>query len=45
VEITPRKGLWHLPPGAALTVQYERYVSTTGFESAILTSGIRIPVK
>jgi Protein of unknown function (DUF3570) len=45
LDITPKNGLWHMPPGTALTLQYERYVATTGFEAGIFTGGFRIPLK
>ena len=31
--------------GTGLTLQYERYKSTTGFEAGIFTGGVRIPLK
>jgi hypothetical protein len=41
--ITPRDGLWNLPKGSQLTVEYERYLATTGFEAAIVSAGLHIP--
>jgi hypothetical protein len=41
--ITPRDGLWTLPKGSELTVEYERYLATTGFQSAIFTAGVHVP--
>jgi hypothetical protein len=45
VEITPKSGMFHMPGGTTLTLQYERYLSTTGFEAGIFTGGFRIPLK
>jgi hypothetical protein len=45
VEITPKNGLMNMPPGTALTLQYERYRATTGFEAGVFTGGVRIPLK
>ena len=41
---TPRQKLWLLPPGGALTLQYERYASDTDFRAAILTAAVKIPL-
>ena len=43
--ITPKGGLLAMPAGSALTLQYERYRATTGFEAGIFTGGVRIPLK
>ena len=45
LEFTPKSGLLGMPSGSALTLQYERYRATTGFEAGIFTGGIRIPLK
>jgi hypothetical protein len=45
LDITPKDGLWGLPRRTALTLQYERYLSSTGFEAGIFTGGFRIPLK
>jgi hypothetical protein len=45
LDITPKRGLWGMPRGTALTLQYERYLATTGFEAGIFTGGFRIPLK
>lgn len=45
VEITPKNGLMGMPAGSSLTLQYERYHATTGFEAGIFTGGVRIPLK
>ena len=41
---TPPNPLLFFPKGSSLTLQYERYVSTTGFEAATFSSGVRIPL-
>lgn len=41
--ITPRGRVFNLPAGTGLTLQYERYRTTTGFEAGIFTTGLRIP--
>jgi hypothetical protein len=43
--ITPKGRWWWLPPGTGLTVQYERYEADNGFHAAIVSTGLRIPVK
>jgi uncharacterized protein DUF3570 len=45
VEITPKAKWWWLPEGSALTVQYERYGADNGFDAAIVTTGLRVPLK
>lgn len=45
LELTPKGGLMGMPAGTGLTLQYERYKSTTGFEAGIFTGGVRIPLK
>jgi hypothetical protein len=45
LDLTPKQGLWGMPRGTALTLQYERYLATTGFEAGIFTGGVRIPLK
>jgi hypothetical protein len=45
LEIAPKvQWLW-LPEGTALMVQYERYQADNGFAAAILSTGLRVPVK
>ena len=44
-EITPKQGIFHMPTGTTLTLQYERYRSTTDFEAAVFTGGFRVPLK
>ena len=45
LTIAPKRGLFHMPAGTALTVQYDRYRATTGFEAGIFTADFRIPMK
>jgi uncharacterized protein DUF3570 len=45
IEIAPKGQAWWLPEGTALTVQYERYVADNGFRAAIVSTGVRVPVK
>ncbi len=40
---TPKGRPWGLPEGSAFSVEYERYIATTDFQSAIFTGGIHIP--
>jgi hypothetical protein len=44
VSVTPHRSLLGLPAGAALTVQYERYRADNGFDAAIFTAGVRVPL-
>jgi len=44
-EITPKMSWWFLPEGTALTLQYERYLADNGFRAAILSTGLRVPLK
>ena len=44
VVYTSRGRLLWLPEGAGLTAEYEFYRSTTGFQAAIFTGGVRIPL-
>jgi hypothetical protein len=43
--ITPRGQWWWLPEGTGLTVQYERYQADNGFHAAIVSTGLRVPLK
>ncbi len=45
IALSPRRGLFGLPPGTALTFQYDRYRSDNGFEAAIASAGLRVPVR
>jgi hypothetical protein len=42
--IVPREGVLGLRRGTGLTFQYERYHGTNGFDAAIFTFGLRIPL-
>ena len=44
LEIAPRGRWWWLPEGTALTAQYERYHADNGFDAAIVSTGLRVPV-
>lgn len=44
VVFTPASRVLGLPPGTGLSLQYEFYSSTTGFEAATFSSGLRIPL-
>ncbi len=41
---TPANAFLFFPRGSSLTLQYERYVATTGFQAATFSSGFRIPL-
>lgn len=45
VSITPEGRMFNLPEGTTLTVQYDRYHTTTGFVAGIFTAGFKIPLK
>jgi hypothetical protein len=45
VEITPKGKWWWLPEGTGWTVQYERYQADNGFHAAIVSTGLRVPLK
>lgn len=45
IEITPKGHFLGLPDGTALTAQYERYQADNGFDAAIVSTGLRVPVK
>jgi hypothetical protein len=45
IVITPAGALWGLPSGAGVLLQYERYGADNGFDAAIMSAGIRIPLK
>jgi hypothetical protein len=42
LTITPKGPFLWLPTGSGLTMQYERYRADNGFESAIVSTGIRV---
>jgi hypothetical protein len=43
--LTPNRQLFGLPQGSGLTLQYERYRADNGFEAAIVSAGVRVPLK
>jgi hypothetical protein len=43
--LTPKRSLLGLREGSGLMLQYERYGADNGFESAILSAGVRVPLK
>jgi hypothetical protein len=45
VIVTPHRQLLGLPTGTGLTVQYERYRADNGFDAAILSTGVQVPLK
>ncbi len=45
LAITPKWQWWRMPEGTGLTAQYERYRTDDGFEAAIFSTGLRVPVK
>jgi hypothetical protein len=45
IVVTPKGSIWGLPQEAGLLLQYERYRADNGFESAIVSAGLRIPLK
>jgi hypothetical protein len=45
LEMTPKGQWWWFPEGAGLTVQYERYQADNGFQAAIISTGLRVPIK
>jgi len=45
IVITPQGQWWWWPQGTGLTVQYERYRADNGFQAAIVTTGLRMPLK
>jgi uncharacterized protein DUF3570 len=45
VVITPKGSWFGLPAGTGLTVQYERYQTDDGFDAAIFSTGLRVPIK
>jgi hypothetical protein len=44
-EITPKHGLLGMKAGSSLSLQYERYHSSTGFVAGIFTGGVKVPLK
>jgi hypothetical protein len=45
IVYTPKGGLPGLPAGTSISVEYQRYLATTNFQAAVLTAGIKIPLK
>jgi hypothetical protein len=45
VEITPKRAWLGMPEGTSLAVQYERYQADNGFTAAIVSTGLRVPLK
>jgi hypothetical protein len=45
VVINPSQSLFHLPDGYGITLQYDRYQSDNGFESAMFSAGFRVPLR
>jgi hypothetical protein len=45
VEFTPTHGWFGVPDGTSLMLQYERYQADNGFDAAIVSTGLRVPVK
>jgi Protein of unknown function (DUF3570) len=45
IVITPKGNVWWFPAGTGFTVQYERYQADNGFDAAILSTGLRVPLK
>jgi hypothetical protein len=43
--VTPKGQLWGLPTGTGLTLQYDRYRADNGFEAAIISTGLRVPLR
>ncbi len=41
--ITPSEGLWGMPKGTSVALEYERYLATTNFQSAMFSFGLRVP--
>jgi hypothetical protein len=44
LTFAPKGGVFFLPAGTALTGEYEFYRSTSGFEAAVFTGGVRVPL-
>jgi hypothetical protein len=45
VEVTPAHAWLGMPDGTSLMLQYERYQADNGFDAAIVSTGLRVPVK
>jgi Protein of unknown function (DUF3570) len=44
VTMTPNGQVWWMPRGTGLTLQYERYRASNGFQAGIFSAGLRIPL-
>ena len=42
--LTPERSFLWLPAGSAVTLQYERYRADNGFQAAIVSGGVRVPL-
>jgi hypothetical protein len=45
IVITPKGPFLWMPPGVGVLLQYERYRADNGFDAAILSAGLRVPLK
>jgi hypothetical protein len=45
IVMTPSGPIWWLPAGTGLMIQYERYSADNGFDAAILSTGVQVPLK
>jgi hypothetical protein len=45
VSITPKGHFLWFPTGSGLTLQYDRYLANNGFQAAIFSAGIHVPVR
>jgi hypothetical protein len=45
LEIAPKGSWWMLPEGTGFLVEYERYEADNGFHAAIVSTGLRVPLK
>jgi len=43
--ITPRRRLLWLPAETGLTLRYDRYHANNGFDAAIFSAGLRVPIR
>ncbi len=41
--ITPAEGMWGMPKGTSLLLEYERYLATTNFQAATFSFGLKVP--
>ena len=45
IVITPRRRLLWLPADTGVTLQYDRYRADKGFDAAIFSAGLRVPIR